>query len=40
MIEKLKAVTLDDVIRVAQNVQLDTIYFLKPDGSRSKEGMI
>lgn len=40
MIEKLKAVTLDDVVRVAQKVQLDTIYFLKPDGSRSEEGMI
>lgn len=40
MTEKLKAVTLDDVVRVAQKVQLDTIYFLKPDGSRSKEGTI
>ena len=37
MIEKLKAVTLDDVVKVAQKVQLDTIYFLKPDGSRSEE---
>ena len=40
MIEKLKAVTLDDVVKVAQKVQLDTIYFLKPDGSRSKEAAI
>ncbi len=40
MIEKLKAVTLDDVVRVAQKVQLDTIYFLKPDGSRSEEGAL
>ncbi|MGI6085120.1 MAG: EF-P 5-aminopentanol modification-associated protein YfmF [Acetivibrionales bacterium] len=39
MIEKLKAVTLDDVVRVAQKVQLDTIYFLKPDGGRSEEGI-
>lgn len=37
MIEKLRAVTLEDVVRVAQKVQLDTIYFLKPDGSRSEE---
>ena len=40
MIERLKAVTLDDVVSVAQKVQLDTIYFLKPDGSRHKEGAI
>lgn len=39
MIEKLKSVTADDVVRVAQNVQLDTIYFLKPDGRR-QEGTI
>ncbi len=37
MIEKLRAVTLDDVVRVAQKVQLDTIYFLKPDSSRIGE---
>ncbi len=40
MIDKLKAVTLDDVVKVAQKIQLDTLYFLKPDGSRSKEGAI
>jgi len=31
MARKIEAVTIDDVVRVAQNVQLDTIYFLKPD---------
>jgi predicted Zn-dependent peptidase len=40
MIEKLKAVTLDDVVKVAQKVQLDTIYFLKPEGSRNEEETI
>jgi predicted Zn-dependent peptidase len=39
MIEKLKSVTVDDVVRVAQKVQLDTIYFLKPDGRR-QEGTV
>ncbi len=37
MAEKFKSVTLDDVVRVAQNVQLDTVYFLKPDGSKAQE---
>lgn len=39
MIEKFRKVTIEDVVRVAQNVQLDTVYFLKPDGSR-QEGTI
>jgi predicted Zn-dependent peptidase len=38
--EKFKSVTLDDVVRVAQNVQLDTVYFLKPDGNQNEEGNI
>lgn len=38
--EKFKSVTVDDVIRVAQNVQLDTVYFLKPDGSKVKVGNV
>ncbi|NLW03228.1 MAG: insulinase family protein [Clostridiaceae bacterium] len=29
--EKLEAVTIDDVVRVAGKIRLDTIYFLKPD---------
>lgn len=33
LIDKLKRVTIDDVVRVAQNVELDTIYFLEPEGS-------
>lgn len=36
MIEKLNSVTIDDVVRVAQKVQLDTIYFLKPDDRRQE----
>ena len=40
MTEKFKSVTLEDVVRVAQKVQLDTVYFLKPDGSEKKEGNI
>ncbi|HHY64103.1 MAG TPA: insulinase family protein, partial [Clostridiaceae bacterium] len=39
MTEKLKRVTMDDVVRVAQKVQLDTIYFLKPDGRRQEESV-
>lgn len=31
MAQKLDAVTMDDVVRVARNIQLDTVYFLKPD---------
>lgn len=38
MIEKFKAVTIDDVVRIAQNVKLDTVYFLKPNGKSSGEG--
>lgn len=38
-IEKFKNVRLDDVIRVAQQIQLDTIYFLSPDKAQSKEEM-
>ncbi len=38
MIEKFRSVTLDDVVRVAQNIQLDTVYFLKPNGKDSGEG--
>jgi len=38
MIEKFKAVTIDEVVRVAQKVQLDTVYFLKPNGNNSGEG--
>lgn len=37
-IEKFKSVTPEDVIRVAQKIQLDTIYFLKPNGNQSEEG--
>ncbi len=37
MAEKFKSVTLDDVVRVAQKVQLDTVYFLKPDGNKAGE---
>lgn len=36
MAQKLEAVTIDDVVRVARNVHLDTIYFLKPDISRQQ----
>ena len=39
-IENFKKVTMDDVVRVAQNVQLDTIYFLKPDGRKAEEGNV
>lgn len=39
MTEKLKRVTMDDVVRVAQRIQLDTIYFLKPDGRRQEENV-
>ncbi len=39
MIEKLKRVTIDDVVRVAQNVKLDTVYFLRPDDNM-QEGTI
>lgn len=39
MIEKLNRVTMEDVVRVAQKVQLDTIYFLKPDG-KGLEGTV
>ncbi|MCX7774247.1 MAG: insulinase family protein, partial [Clostridia bacterium] len=39
MREGIKKVTVDDVIRVAQNIELDTVYFLKPDGrSTGEEG--
>lgn len=38
LINKFNSVKIDDVVRVAQNVQLDTIYFLEPDGI--KEGQI
>lgn len=39
MTEKFRSVTKEDVVRVAQNIDLDTVYFLKPDGSRkSGEG--
>lgn len=31
---KLNAVTVDDVVKVANKIQLDTVYFLKPDGSQ------
>jgi len=37
MAEKLEAVTIDDVVRVAGKIQLDTIYFLKPDGTQPQE---
>lgn len=37
MTEKLEAVTMDDVVRVAGRIQLDTVYFLKPDGSGETE---
>lgn len=32
MLEKVKAVKPEDVVRVANQIQLDTVYFLKPDG--------
>lgn len=35
MAQKLEAVTIDDVVRVAGKIQLDTIYFLKPDQVQS-----
>lgn len=38
--EKFKSVTIDDVVRVAQNVQLDTTYFLKPNDKISGEGNV
>ncbi|MGI6049334.1 MAG: EF-P 5-aminopentanol modification-associated protein YfmF [Acetivibrionales bacterium] len=38
LIQKFKSVKIDDVVKVAQNVELDTIYFLEPDGN--KEGQI
>jgi len=38
MAEKLEAVTIDDVVRVAGKIQLDTIYFLKPDGTQPADG--
>ncbi len=31
MAQKLESVTIDDVVRVAGRIQLDTVYFLKPD---------
>lgn len=37
MAEKFRNVKIDDVVRVAQNVALDTVYFLKPDGSKKSE---
>jgi len=37
MYEKIKAVTSEDVVRVANGIKLDTIYFLKPDGEGSQE---
>ena len=37
--EKFKSVSMDDVVRIAQNVQLDTVYFLKPNEKASGEGM-
>jgi predicted Zn-dependent peptidase len=35
MAQKLESVTIDDVVRVAGRIQLDTIYFLKPDNVQS-----
>ncbi|NLM75426.1 MAG: insulinase family protein [Clostridiaceae bacterium] len=35
--EKFRQVTIDDVVRVAQNIQLDAVYFLKP--KNFKEGI-
>ena len=35
--EKLDAVTVDEVVKVARKIQLDTVYFLKPDGDRSEK---
>ena len=37
LIEKFKNVKIDHVVKVAQNIELDTIYFLEPDGI--KEGL-
>lgn len=36
--EKFKSVSMDDVVRIAQNVRLDTVYFLKPNEKASGEG--
>jgi len=35
MNEKIRAVTMEDVVHVANGIKLDTIYFLKPDGQGS-----
>ena len=37
MIEKIKAVTVDDVVRAAGHVQTDTVYFLKGVGGNADE---
>ena len=36
MAEKISKVTLEDVIRISQNIELDTVYFLKPNISENE----
>ena len=36
-LDKIRAVCLEDVIRVSQNIVLDTVYFLTGDGKKEVE---
>lgn len=36
--EKVARVTIEDVVRVAQGVRLDTVFFLKPGGTAPADG--